>query len=132
MCEMKERYTAFMEYMVQQGYACIIHDHRGHENSVKEKKHLGYMYGGGAEALVEDLHQITMQAKERWTQAPLILLGHSMGSMVARVFIKKYDGELQALIICERRGTVISVENYIRVCATRYCRRRLNMKCMRI
>ena len=99
MCEMKERYTDFMEYMAQQGYACIIHDHRGHGNSVKDKADLGYMYGGGADALVEDLHQITMQAKARWPQAPFILLGHSMGSLVARVFLKKYDGELQALVL---------------------------------
>lgn len=99
MCEMKERYTEFMEYMAEKGYACIIHDHRGHGNSVKDKEHLGYMYGGGAKALVEDLHQITLHAKSRWPQAPFILLGHSMGSLVARVYLKKYDGELQALIL---------------------------------
>lgn len=99
MCETKERYTEFMEYMAQKGYASIIHDHRGHGSSVKEKSHLGYMYGGGAEALVEDLHQITMQAKDRWPQAPFILLGHSMGSLIARTYLKKYDAELQALIL---------------------------------
>lgn len=104
MCEMKERYTEFMEYMARNGYACIIHDHRGHGNSVKDKTHLGYMYGGGAEALVQDLHQITMQAKARWPQAPFILLGHSMGSLVARVYLKKYDGDIQALILSGSPG----------------------------
>lgn len=99
MCEAKERYSDFMEYMVEKGYACIIHDHRGHGNSVKSHDDLGYMYEGGAESLVSDLYQITCLAKKRWPQTPFIMLGHSMGSMVARVYLKKYDGELQALIL---------------------------------
>ena len=30
MCEHKERYIPFMEFLCSNGYACIIHDHRGH------------------------------------------------------------------------------------------------------
>ena len=37
MCEHKERYLPFMEYMASQGFACIIHDHRGHGKSVKSQ-----------------------------------------------------------------------------------------------
>ena len=99
MCEAKERYLEFMEYMASCGYACIIHDHRGHGHSVKEEEHLGYMYGGGAESLVMDLLQVTHLAKKRWPQTPLIMLGHSMGSLIARVYLKQHDGQLQALIL---------------------------------
>lgn len=100
MCEAKERYVEFMSYLVECGYACIIHDHRGHGNSVEKKAHRGHMYGGGAKGLVEDLHQITILAKQRWPKTPLILFGHSMGSLIARVYLKKYENELQALILC--------------------------------
>ena len=38
MCEYKERYIPFMTYLAENGYACIIHDHRGHGKSVRKKK----------------------------------------------------------------------------------------------
>ena len=30
MCENKERYAPFMEFLAVHGFACAIHDHRGH------------------------------------------------------------------------------------------------------
>ncbi len=30
MCEHKERYIPVMEFLASKGFACIIHDHRGH------------------------------------------------------------------------------------------------------
>ena len=59
MCEYKERYLPFMSYLAEQGFAALIHDHRGHGASVHSQEDLGYFYGGGAEALVEDAHQFT-------------------------------------------------------------------------
>ena len=60
MCEHKERYYDFLEYLANQGYLCVIHDHRGHGGSVESDADLGYFYDGGYEALVEDIHQLTM------------------------------------------------------------------------
>ena len=99
MSEHKERYQEFMEAMSEKGVACIIHDHRGHGASVGSEEDLGYMYGGGSRALVEDLHQITAYAKRRWSGLPFYLLGHSMGSLVVRTYLKKYDGELDGVIL---------------------------------
>lgn len=42
MAEHKERYLHFMNYLAEQGYACIAHDHRGHGNSVLDPADLGY------------------------------------------------------------------------------------------
>ena len=41
MCEHKERYYGFMEYLTGYGYVTVIHDHRGHGASVKDKTDLG-------------------------------------------------------------------------------------------
>ena len=100
MCEHKERYIPFMEYMAEQGFACVIHDHRGHGKSVKSISDLGYFYENGAEAIIEDTYQVLKEIKERYQGLPYILMGHSMGSMVVRCFIKKYDSEIDALIVC--------------------------------
>lgn len=100
MCEHKERYIPFMKYMAEQGFACVIHDHRGHGKSIKSISDLGYFYENGAEAIVEDTYQILVETKKRYQGLPYILMGHSMGSMIVRCFIKKYDGEIDALIVC--------------------------------
>lgn len=100
MNEYKERYTNFMEYLAQNGYACIINDHRGHGKSIKNKDDLGYFYDNKAEAVVEDLHQITEYLKERFKNKKIILFGHSMGSMIVRKYIAKYDDKIDGLIVC--------------------------------
>ena len=64
MCEHKERYIPFMEYLSDAGYICIIHDHRGHGESVISEEDLGYMYKGGWQALVEDIHSVRMEAEK--------------------------------------------------------------------
>jgi alpha-beta hydrolase superfamily lysophospholipase len=99
MSEYKERYLPLMRFLASYGYACIIHDHRGHGKSVRSPRDLGYFYQGQAEALVEDLYQVTCLAKEEWPGLPVILLGHSMGSLIARNYLKKYDDELRMLIL---------------------------------
>ena len=41
MVERKEYYFGFMEYLAHNGYASIIHDHRGHGKSVRNKEDYG-------------------------------------------------------------------------------------------
>ena len=30
MCEHKERYLPFLQFLAEHGFVCVIHDHRGH------------------------------------------------------------------------------------------------------
>ncbi len=102
MCEYKERYEPLMEFFARRGIACVIHDHRGHGKSVyRENEDFGYMYGGGADALVADAWLVTAYLRRRWgKELPLTLVGHSMGSLVARCYLKKYDHLAAAAILC--------------------------------
>ena len=46
-------------------------------------------------------HQVTTWMKERYgEELPYHLFGHSMGSLVVRCYLKKYDDELDSLIVC--------------------------------
>ncbi len=104
MAEHKERYEALMAYLAERGFIVAVYDHRGHGESVRSKEDLGYFYDHGAYALVEDMHQVTQMLKLWYDQEqgkmPFYLLGHSMGSLAARVYIKQYDADLDGLIIC--------------------------------
>ena len=103
LCGNKERYIPFMEYMADHGVACVACDHRGHGKSVGSGEDLGYMRGGYM-ALVEDMKQLTDWTASRYHDIPIVLLGHSMGSLAARMYIRKYDWELSGLILCGNPG----------------------------
>lgn len=100
MCEHKERYEDFMKFMCQHGFLCLIHDHRGHGKSIKEKNDLGYFYENGHIGIVEDVHQLTTWIKSQHPDLPLYLFGHSMGSLVVRCYLKKYEKDIDGLIVC--------------------------------
>ena len=100
MAEHKERYYPFMEFLAQHGYAAVIADIRGHGESVKDAKDLGYMYKGGWRAMVEDVKAVRDWAAAQYPGVPLTLFGHSMGSMVVRSFAKRYDALIDRLIVC--------------------------------
>lgn len=100
MCEHKERYIAFMDYLAGHGFACVIHDHRGHGGTVRSAADLGYMYKGGWNALIEDTRIVAEYAAGRFPGIRKIMLGHSMGSMVARSFAKRYDSMIDCLVVC--------------------------------
>lgn len=101
MCEHKERYLDFMTFLAEKGYYCIIHDHRGHGESVKSAEDLGYFYTGGYRAMVEDTKAVSVFAKKDCGEdIPFFLLGHSMGSMIVRSYTKLYDKDIDKLIVC--------------------------------
>lgn len=100
MCEHKERYIPFMEFLTAKGYVCVIHDHRGHGASVKSPEDLGYLYDGGWLAMVEDVRVVSDWIREQWPGLDYTLFGHSMGSMVVRSFAKRYDDRLDRLFVC--------------------------------
>jgi len=100
MCEHKERYIPLMEFLCKNGFAVVCNDHRGHGRSVKSGEDLGFMGKDGWLALVEDLKAVTLWAKDRWPGLPFTLFGHSMGSLAVRSYVRRYDREVDGLIVC--------------------------------
>lgn len=100
MAEHKQRYYDFMEYLAGHGYICAIHDHRGHGASVKDNSHLGYFYTEDMNAIVEDAHQIGQYLKDRYKDLGLSIFSHSMGTLVSRNYLKKYDDQNDKIVLC--------------------------------
>ena len=100
MSEHKERYFQFMEHLTENGYICIINDHRGHGKSIKTQKDLGYFYTENTNFIIDDLHDITMYIKNKYPGKKIYLFSHSMGTLVARGYMQKYDNEIEKIILC--------------------------------
>ncbi len=106
MAEYGERYAELASYLCEAGYAVIINDHAGHGRSVYSKDDLGYFNGDknkAGKAFVEDVHKVTNIAKEKFGK-PVILMGHSMGSFVARHYVTKYADDIIGAIFCGTCG----------------------------
>ena len=100
MCEHKERYIPFMDYMAQNGWICVMHDHRGHGESVHSSSELGYFYEGGYSAMIDDVKVVNDWIRKTFPGMKIDMLGHSMGSMVVRGYAKRYDETISSLVVC--------------------------------
>ena len=100
MAEHKERYYPFMTYLSEQGFACVIYDQRGHGATAVNPDDLGYFGQNGVQKLVEDTLTVVQWAREKYNGLKVFLFGHSMGSMVVRCFTKKYDAQIDGLVVC--------------------------------
>ena len=105
MAEHHERYEEFISFLNYNGYIVYINDHLGHGKSVSDDSELGY-FGkkNGYLYLVEDMKIITDIIKNEHPGLPVILFGHSMGSMLARLYSEKYGKELSAVVYCGTCG----------------------------
>lgn len=100
LCGCKERFLPFMEYLAQNGIACVANDHRGHGSSIRNEEDRGYTYQGGAKAQVMDMKVVADYIQDRYQEIPITLLGHSMGSLAARAFLKNNDNLFQGVVLC--------------------------------
>lgn len=105
MAEHIGRYKEFINYLVGQGYAVSGHDHRGHGQTASLNGKLGHFGDSvGFERTVEDAYEVVNYYKDKFAAPTFILLGHSMGSFIARRYVQRYGGEVDRLICSGTAG----------------------------
>jgi alpha-beta hydrolase superfamily lysophospholipase len=105
MAEHSERYVGFAERLTAAGYAVYAHDHRGHGATAAAAEDIGYFADrDGFDTVVDDLHLVTQRAKAEHPGAPFFLLGHSMGSFLARSYAARFGDELDGLVLTGTGG----------------------------
>lgn len=100
MSEYKNRYYNFAKFLCENDYHTIIHDLRGHGDSVLFEEDYGYFYDNNGEAVVEDLHLIVEATRKKFPNLPCYLFSHSMGTLITQCFLKEYDNTIQGVIFC--------------------------------
>ena len=93
MAEFTGRYDGFMREMAEDGYIVFGYDHLGHGLTARDDSELGYFaHENGWKLLIDDVYVFgSAVRKEMGDGLPLILMGHSMGSFIARLTAAKYD-----------------------------------------
>jgi alpha-beta hydrolase superfamily lysophospholipase len=88
MTEHIARYDRFMRDMADMGYLCFGHDHLGHGHTAGSDSELGYIANkNGYDYLVRDVKVFYEAVVKEYgcEDKPYFLMGHSMGSFVARL-----------------------------------------------
>lgn len=98
MAEHQLRYQKLARKLNDNGFNVLTIDHRGHGESLYDGNLKGYFADeDGWHKNLDDLHAIITMLKPK--NVPFVLFGHSMGSLVARSYLKKYGEELSALYL---------------------------------
>lgn len=94
------RYEPFAEYLTARGFAVAGHDHLGHGASVAEGgARLYFGPKGSWNHVVDDIYARRQLAGKRFPGVPYFLLGHSMGSFLARTYLIRYPGTVDGAVI---------------------------------
>jgi len=102
MQEFIERYNDFAIYMAQQGFLVVGNDHLGHGDSVQggNRNYWGYFAKEQGNRLVlQDMRTLQSRTADAHPDVPYFLLGHSMGSFLARQYLCVYGRSLAGAVI---------------------------------
>lgn len=98
-------YDEFATYLTQRGFAVIGNDHRGHGHTGEKSGSMGYFTErDGFDRVTDDLRAVNEWAGRRWSTVPRFLMGHSMGSMLARRYIQRYADTVDGVILMSTPG----------------------------
>ena len=94
------RYKLLVEALTARGYVVAGNDHLGHGGSVSSDSEYGYFAKrDGYSLVIDDLYKMNKILRERYPELPLVLMGHSMGSFLARLYAVRYPDTVDGLII---------------------------------
>lgn len=91
MAEHIGRYRDFAEYLNENGFAVIMNDHAGHGKSIRNEKNKGHFGNkNGWTNVIKDMKVLHDLAVNEFPDVPMILMGHSMGSFLSRLYAVLY------------------------------------------
>ena len=94
------RYRELCEYFADRGIAVAGNDDLGHGRTAAIPEDLGYFAErDGYRYVIDDLYRMNALIREHIPGVPVVMLGHSMGSFMARLYAVKYHDTLDGIII---------------------------------
>lgn len=102
--EHSRRYLHMIVKLLDAGYIVAADDHVGHGKTAVVSGHWGDWGDRGFHTMTEDEHSLSRLVREQYPNLPLYLIGHSMGSFIARDYMARYGGELSGAVICGTGG----------------------------
>lgn len=102
--EHSARYRRVAEALTVAGYGAYAADHRGHGRTAADFGRFGVARPGGWQAIVGDAHELTARIAAEHPDVPIVLMGHSMGSMLAQAYLQEWSGDVAAVVLSGTTG----------------------------
>ena len=94
------RYETVANALNQRGYSVYAEDHRGHGRTGEINGKLGDMGPANAfERVCDDVLALAARAATENPDAPLIILGHSLGSLITQRLLLQHSAQFSAAIL---------------------------------
>ena len=94
------RYEALAEYLTGEGYVFAGNDHLGHGKTAATKEDFGFFADkNGVDAVLGDLYSMNKILRESFPEFKPVMMGHSMGSFLSRLYVRKYPDTVSGHII---------------------------------
>lgn len=98
------RYEHVGHALAAAGYDVWADDHRGHGRTGLEQhngnhERLGRLGAGGVPGAVRAVHDFTRHIRTAQPDLPLVLLGHSWGSLMAQILINQHAADYDAVVL---------------------------------
>ena len=94
------RYNDFATFLAENGIAVVGEDHLGHGKTASEDEpHVYFAKKDGWNKVVFDIHYLREMYGGKFPNVPCFLMGHSMGSFLARTYLIKFPGDVDGAII---------------------------------
>lgn len=121
MAEHSKRYQWFAEELTRKGMVVYAHDHRGHGKTADQSGELGVFDRRiGWDRVVLDIKEVGERIRQEHKELPFILFGHSMGSLLCRDFLGRFDVSLAGAIFSGTAGRFV-LRGKIGVIMARLC-----------
>ncbi|TVL90456.1 alpha/beta fold hydrolase [Streptomyces sp. SAJ15] len=104
------RYDRFARLLASEGYVVVAADLRGHGATAEATGGYGVVGEDSWRLMVSDLRALSARARADHPGAPLVLFGHSLGSMLARDYAQEHGDELAGLMLSGTFRTLPGVE----------------------
>lgn len=98
------RYTHVASALNKAGYSVVAEDHRGHGQTGYQQwggdlSQLGQLGKGGLRATEDNIETLTAMIRQQHPGVPIVLLGHSWGSLMAQRIINRNPFAYSALVL---------------------------------
>lgn len=99
MAEYSDRYARFAEYLNKSGIAVFAADHRGHGVTASEDEIGWFAEEDGWNRIADDAFELANFITSQYRVSTTFLMGHSMGSFLARTVMVKHPDFYSGVII---------------------------------